>query len=115
MSFGTAQENLYAAARHGLEARLYWPGMGEVPAAELILRRLLPLAYEGLTQWGVDSGSRDRLLGIIERRCVTGRTGASWQIDTVTAMGDLDRHEALRRMTLLYLEHMHSNEPVSSW
>lgn len=115
MSFAAAGDNLHAAARHGLEARLYWPGLGEVAAAELILRRLLPLAYEGLDLWGVNPEPRDRLLGIIEQRCVTGRTGASWQIDTVKELGDLDRHEALRRMTLRYIEHMHTNEPVHTW
>lgn len=115
MSFAAAGDNLHAAARHGLEARLYWPGLGEVAAAELILRRLLPLAYEGLDLWGVNPEPRDRLLGIIEQRCVTGRTGASWQIDTVEELGDLDRHEALRRMTLRYIEHMHTNEPVHTW
>ncbi|MFD8528185.1 glutamate--cysteine ligase [Streptosporangium canum] len=115
MSFAAAGDNLHAAARHGLEARLYWPGLGEVAAAELILRRLLPLAYEGLDLWGVNPEPRDRLLGIIEQRCVTGRTGANWQIDTVKELGDLDRHEALRRMTLRYIEHMHTNEPVHTW
>jgi hypothetical protein len=115
MSFAAAGDNLHAAARHGLEARLYWPGLGEVAAAELILRRLLPLAYEGLDLWGVNPEPRDRLLGIIEQRCVTGRTGATWQIDTVKELGDLDRHEALRRMTLRYIEHMHTNEPVHTW
>ncbi|MET8337229.1 glutamate--cysteine ligase [Streptosporangium canum] len=115
MSFAAAGDNLHAAARHGLEARLYWPGLGEVAAAELILRRLLPLAYEGLDLWGVNPEPRDRLLGIIEQRCVTGRTGASWQIDTVKELGELDRHEALRRMTLRYIEHMHTNEPVHTW
>ncbi|MBB4939712.1 hypothetical protein FHR32_004017 [Streptosporangium album] len=115
MSFAAAADNLHAAARHGLEARLYWPGVGEVAAAELILRRLLPLAYEGLDLWGVNPGRRDRLLGIIERRCVTGRTGATWQIDAVNAMDGLDRHEALRRMTLRYIEYMHTNEPVHTW
>lgn len=115
MSFAAAGDNLHAAARHGLEARLYWPGLGEVAAAELILRRLLPLAYEGLDLWGVNPEPRDRLLGIIEQRCVTGRTGASWQIDTLKELGDLARHEALRRMTLRYIEHMHTNEPVHTW
>ncbi len=42
MSFATAEENLHRAARDGLDATLYWPGMGEVPAAELVLRKLLP-------------------------------------------------------------------------
>ena len=44
MSFATAAENLHEAARGGMDALLYWPGLGEVPVAELVLRRLLPLA-----------------------------------------------------------------------
>ncbi|MFF5210813.1 glutamate--cysteine ligase [Streptosporangium sp. NPDC000396] len=115
MSFAAAEDNLHAAARHGLDARLYWPGLGEVNAAELILRKLLPLACEGLDLWGVNPGPRDRMLEIIERRCVTGRTGASWQIDAVNGQNGLDRHEVLRRMTLRYIEHMHTNQPVHTW
>ncbi|MDR8408686.1 glutamate--cysteine ligase [Nonomuraea sp. 3-1Str] len=114
MSFAAAEENLNAAARSGLDARLYWPGLGEVSASELILRRLLPMAYEGLAAWGVDTAVADRMLGIIEARCLTGRTGASWQVDKVSALGG-DRHEALRRMTLEYAQHMHANEPVHTW
>ncbi|MFG1707199.1 glutamate--cysteine ligase [Nonomuraea sp. M3C6] len=114
MSFQAAQDNLGAAARHGLDARLYWPGMGEVPAAELILRRLLPMAHEGLAKWGVHGPVADRLLAIIEGRCLTGRTGASWQVERVRAHGG-DRHEALRAMTLDYIERMHTNEPVHTW
>src|ERR1700758_3238749 len=72
MSFGTAEENLHEAARHGLDAQLYWPGAGETPAAELVLRRLLPLAREGLGRWEVGQAHADRLLGIIEQRCLTG-------------------------------------------
>src|SRR3954463_2043684 len=79
MSFSAAEENFHTGARDGIEARVYWPGVGEVPAAELVLRRLLPLAYEGLDRGGVDPADRDRLLGIIERRCITLRNGASWQ------------------------------------
>ncbi|GAA3137287.1 glutamate--cysteine ligase [Streptosporangium carneum] len=115
MSFAAAKDNLHAAARGGLDARLYWPGMGEVVASELILRRLLPLAHEGLALREVDADVRDKLLTIIERRCVTGRNGASWQTDAVNAMDNLDRHEALRRMTLRYIEHMHTNQPVHAW
>ncbi|MFI9589540.1 glutamate--cysteine ligase [Nonomuraea sp. NPDC052265] len=114
MSFRTAEDNLAAAARHGLDARLYWPGLGEVPAAELILRRLLPMAREGLAEWGVHTPVADRLLGIIERRCLTGRTGATWQVERVRAQGG-DRHEALRAMTLDYIDRMHGNDPVHTW
>ncbi len=118
MSFATAGENLYEAARNGLDAHLYWPGFGEMPAAELVLRRLLPLALEGLSRWGVDPALADRLLQIIEQRCITGQTGAAWQTATVAAISEnsgADRREALRQMTQRYIEHMHTNEPVHNW
>jgi gamma-glutamyl:cysteine ligase YbdK (ATP-grasp superfamily) len=117
LSFATAADNLHEAARHGMDARLYWPGLGEAPAAELVLRRLLPMAREGLASWGVDTGLSDRLLDIIEQRCLTGQTGAAWQKATVAALSShgADRGEALRLMTQRYIEHMHSNEPVHTW
>jgi gamma-glutamyl:cysteine ligase YbdK (ATP-grasp superfamily) len=118
MSFAAANDNLLEAARNGIDARLYWPGLGEVPVTELTLRRLLPLAREGLSRWGADGAQADRLLGIIEQRCLTGRNGATWQTGALRALeepGRLARSEALRQMTLRYLEHMHSNEPVHSW
>jgi hypothetical protein len=118
MSFSAAAENLQEAARHGLDAQLYWPGLGEAPAAELVLRRLLPLAHDGLVRWGVNPADADRLLGIIEQRCLTGRTGAAWQVATVAALtqrSGADRPEALRLMTQRYIEHMHTNQPVHTW
>ena len=35
-----------------MDARLYWPGLGEVTPDELVLRQLLPMADEGLRRWG---------------------------------------------------------------
>ena len=118
MSFAAAEENFQSCARHGLEAEVYWPGAGQVPVTELVLRRLLPLAAEGLDRWDVAPAVRDRLLGIIEQRCLTGRNGAAWQAATFHRLYDhtnLDRHEVLRRMTASYIEHMHTNEPVHTW
>jgi hypothetical protein len=117
MSFAAAEDGFHAAACQGLDARLYWPGLGEVPAAELVLRRLLPMAHDGLDRWGVDGADRDRLLGIVEGRCTTGRNGASWQAGQVHALESRGqpRTEALRQMTLAYRELMHGNEPVHTW
>ena len=118
MSFATAAENLHEAARYGMDAQLYWPGLGEAPAAELVLRRLLPLAHDGLRAWGVDPAHADHLLGVIEQRCLTGKTGASWQIATTAALTEdrgIGREEALRLMTQRYIEHMHTNAPVHTW
>jgi gamma-glutamyl:cysteine ligase YbdK (ATP-grasp superfamily) len=116
MSFSAAAENLVNGARNGIEARVYWPGLGQVPVTELMLRRLLPLAWEGLSQWKVDTADAERLLGIIEQRCLTGRTGATWQAETVHALnGPMDRRSALQRMTQGYIERMSSNEPGHRW
>jgi gamma-glutamyl:cysteine ligase YbdK (ATP-grasp superfamily) len=118
MSFAAARDNLMEAARHGIEATLYWPGLGEVSAAELTLRRLLPLAREGLLRWGADTGYADRMLGVIEQRCLTGRTGAGWQARTVSRLQEragLSRCAALAEMTRLYLALMHAGEPVHTW
>jgi hypothetical protein len=118
MSFSAAEENFHAGARDGIEARVYWPGLGEVPAAELVVRRLLPLASEGLDRWGIEPADRDRLLEVIERRCVTLRNGASWQSAVFHQLYNerrLERHDALREMTVRYRDHMHGNEPVHTW
>ena len=118
MSFAAAAGNLMEGARRGIDAMLYWPGLGEVPVTELVLRRLLPMAADGLSDWGVGSADAGRLLGIIEQRCLTTRTGATWQCDTVHARdraGNGGRAEAIRAMTQEYIEHMHTNEAAHSW
>jgi hypothetical protein len=118
MSFAAAADNLAEGARLGIDARLYWPGLGVVPVTELVLRRLLPLAADGLRRYGLDSADAERLLSIIEQRCLRGRTGATWQSEAVRALtdrGKADRHEALRLMTQEYIERMSSNEPAHRW
>ncbi|HUA40993.1 MAG TPA: glutamate--cysteine ligase [Streptosporangiaceae bacterium] len=117
MSFAAAADNLVEGSRHGIDARVYWPGIGEAPVTELTLRRLLPQAWEGLRRWGVDSHDADRLLGIIEQRCLTGRTGATWQVEAVRGLerGRADRRAALRRMTQGYIERIATNQPVHAW
>jgi hypothetical protein len=119
MSFATAEENFEEGARHGIHAQLYWPGLGTVPATELVLRRLLPMAQQGLAEWGVDTAVVDRLLGVIERRCTAHRNGAEWQVETFHRIDrerqPLDRRDALREMLRRYSDLMHANEPVADW
>jgi hypothetical protein len=119
MSFKAAADNLTEGAKHGIDAKLYWPGLGEVPVTELVLRRLLPMAVDGLERWGVDPADAKRLLGIIEQRCLYGRTGATWQTEAIRGLSSggqrADRQEALRLMTLGYIERMRTNEPVHCW
>ena len=115
MSFSAAEENFHVAAQQGVEAQIYWPGVGQVRATELILRRLLPMAYQGLDAWGAAPEERDRLLGIIEQRCLTGVTGAEWFVRRMGRRSDMERYDALRATLLEYRDGMHTNEPVHTW
>ena len=117
MNFTAAHTNFVKAARYGMNARLQWPGLGEVTAQELVFNTLLPMADEGLRRWRVDAEVRDRFLGVIEGRAATARNGASWQVATVRALqdGGMTRPAALAEMLRRYCEHMHANEPVHTW
>jgi gamma-glutamyl:cysteine ligase YbdK (ATP-grasp superfamily) len=117
MSFQAAEENLRACARDGLAAQLYWPEVGWISPAELVLRKLLPLAHAGLTELGMAGSARERYLGIVEERCLAGQTGSSWQRDTVTLLEKhgMDRERALADMLRVYMELMRAGEPVHTW
>ena len=117
MSFQAASENFVAGARHGIAAEMYWPQVGHLRAGELVVRKLLPRAAEGLALWGVSDAESGRLLDIVERRCLKGANGATWQTAEVVRRekaGD-SRAEALRGMLGRYIDGMHSNEPVHTW
>ncbi|RLV49502.1 glutamate--cysteine ligase [Nocardioides mangrovicus] len=117
MSFSAAEDNFHAAALQGIDAQVYWPGVGQVPAVELVLRRLLPLAREGLAAWGAPEEESGRLLDIIEQRCLATQNGASWFVDRVhdVERSGEDRHTALTAALQEYRERMHANEPVHTW
>jgi gamma-glutamyl:cysteine ligase YbdK (ATP-grasp superfamily) len=121
MSFSAAEENFHVAAQHGIDAQVYWPAVGQVRATELVLRRLLPLAHQGLASWGVETDVADRLLGIIEQRCLLQTTGAEWFVRRVerhasgSSGAGSDRFDALRATLRDYRELMHSNEPAHTW
>jgi hypothetical protein len=117
MGFDAAEENFARGARDGMEAALYWPGVGEVAARDLLLSHLLPMAHRGLEEWGVSRAVRERYLGVVEGRCATGRNGARWQSEAVGRLeaAGADRANALRQMLERYVGHMHANSPVHTW
>ena len=119
MSFSAAEENFHAAARHGIDAARVLAGARRVPVDRA---GAAPAAAAGRTRastgWGVDPAQRDRLLGIIEQRCLTGRNGATWQVETVHRIegsGQIDRDDTMRKLLEEYLPRMHSNVPVHEW
>ncbi|MDT5039234.1 MAG: hypothetical protein QOE51_219 [Actinoplanes sp.] len=114
LPFAVAEDNFHVAARTGIAASVYWPGAGDVEVTELVLRSLLPKACAGLESYGVDPRHRDRLLGVIEGRCLGRRNGAVWQAETVARAGG-SRAAALSTMLLRYAELQGANLPVHLW
>jgi gamma-glutamyl:cysteine ligase YbdK (ATP-grasp superfamily) len=118
LTFAGAETNFHAGARRGIEAIMVWPRLGDVRVTDLVLAELLPKAYAGLDKFGVAPAHRDRLLGVIEQRCRTGRNGATWQTDAVWSAEHrrgLGRDAALHDMLLRYRALQDTNEPVHTW
>ncbi|WTP56051.1 glutamate--cysteine ligase [Streptomyces phaeochromogenes] len=123
LPFEAAATNFDQACRHGIDARLEWPRRGRyggttrMPATQLVLDELLPLAAAGLDAWGVEPADRDLYLGVIEERCKRGVNGASWQSRTFhkALEGGMGRDAALAATTKRYAELMHLGEPVHTW
>ena len=118
--FQQAHHNFYRAAQLGLRAELAWPlGPGgrvvTVPADQLV-RRLLPLARQGLDDAGVLPDEVDRLLAVVQARAAAGQTGAVWQRRALAALEPrLGRERALAAMLERYLELQGTNAPVHTW
>jgi CBS domain-containing protein/gamma-glutamylcysteine synthetase len=116
MPFADAKANFLAASRLGLDAGLLWPGAGVVPAARLLEERLLPIAEAGLTEAGLSGSEVDERLGLIRERAASGRTGASWLVESLRGMtGPESRSEHLRALTRATIARQLSGEPVHRW
>jgi len=109
MDFAIARDNFYAAARDGLSAQFNWQST-KCSAKALLNQQLIPLAKDGLKRMGLDRQDIEYYLGIIQSRVETGQTGSVWQRHSATKLnGDL------QAMTLQYLEHQQSGQPVHEW
>jgi len=118
MDFAQAAANFRSAARHGINADQWWPGLGLVPVRRLVLDELLPKAAEGLSALGVSARDADRYLGVIESRCRRGVNGATWQVARVQVAEHrqrLERRDALRAMVLDYAARSADGRPVHEW
>ncbi len=116
IEFADAKMNFTAAARQGLGAHLTWFHGETLPAIGLICDRLLPLAADALKRRGVDAADVDRLLGIIERRVGSHRTGSQWLVQSLAMMrGQGNRSEQLSALTAATVERQKGNLPVHEW
>jgi CBS domain-containing protein/gamma-glutamyl:cysteine ligase YbdK (ATP-grasp superfamily) len=116
IEFHTAKRNFIDAARNGLTAQLTWLDGKSVPARELILEELLPIAREGLEIAKIDRTDADRFLGVIEERVRMGRPGAQWLLDSYAAMdGDAKVGEKMSALTGATIERQRDGKPGHTW
>jgi CBS domain-containing protein len=116
MDFEHAQSNFVAAARQGLGATFTWFDGEEIPAPNLIVERLLPLAAAGLDRAGIAHVDRDRYLGVIEKRVTSGRTGSRWIMQSLAGMRDHGTPaERLNALTAAIVARQTENRPVHEW
>ena len=113
--FQMAKDNFYRAARSSLCSVFNWNGQ-QIPAPNLVLEKLLPIAEDGLKAVGVDSLEIDHYLGIIERRALLRQNGALWMIRNFRKLADCyGKGVAVQELTSSILERQRSGAPVHEW
>lgn len=116
LDFESASGNFTAAAREGLACELNWLDGQSIPARNLILEQLLPLARQGWQRAGVSAEEVNPWLEIIEQRVKSRQTGAKWIIDSGIAMkGQGTRAERLSSLTAAMNQRQKSGKPVHTW
>ncbi|MEP7214002.1 MAG: CBS domain-containing protein [Acidobacteriota bacterium] len=115
ISFDAARDNFFNAARHGLEAAIHLRSKSW-SAATLIEEELLPLARQGLKMAGINSDDIDTYLNQIEERAKSGRTGASWMLDSLEKMDPRAKPNVrMRSLTAAMKENQEKGLPVCEW
>lgn len=120
LPFAYAEQNMYAAAKHGLQAELLWPNQQApsprtIQARELVLS-LLPSAQQALVKHGVSAEEARHYLAIIEERVTSGRTGACVQRALMRLHEPSDaRESALSGLVEHYVDWSRRDIPVHRW
>ena len=116
MDFDMTRENFVAAGRRGLGAHFNWLDRENVPAQQLLLDELLPLARDGLEDLAIDSSDVDRYLGVIQERVHSLRTGSQWLIDSyVNTKSESNRAESLAALVAATVNRQRTGRPVHTW
>ncbi len=116
IAFDEVKANFVAAARMGLQTQLSWFGGVTLPAQDLILEELIPLAREGLQRRGILADQVGHYLDIIAERTRTRQTGSIWLLKTFAAM---DRQaplaERLATLTAEAARNQKEGKPAHGW
>ncbi|MBT8040557.1 MAG: CBS domain-containing protein [Xanthomonadales bacterium] len=116
LTFADVKSNFLAAARDGIRAQMNWFNDTHLPAKQLVLEQLLPLAREGLEESGIDRDDIDRYLGVLRDRVTHRRTGARWALESLESMhGHGTADQRLRCVVSSLVEQQATGTPISEW
>jgi CBS domain-containing protein len=116
LTFADVKSNFLAAARDGIRAQMNWFDDTHLPAKELVLEQLLPMAEEGLQECGIDSGDIEHYLGVLRDRVTRRRTGARWMLESLGNMEDQGTaDQRLRCLVSSMVDQQSSGKPISEW
>jgi CBS domain-containing protein len=117
MRFESAHDNFLAAARMGLGASFEWLDRRPVPACQLLLDTLLPIARAGLDRAAVAAADIDAYLGIIEKRVASGKSGSQWMLDSMERVrrNKGSTSEAVVAITQGICNRQRLGDPVHEW
>ncbi len=116
LTFADVKANFLAAARDGIRAQMNWFNDTHLPAKQLVLEQLLPLAREGLQEAGINADDIDKYLGVVRDRVSMRRTGARWALESLEGMqdsGTLDQR--LRCIVRSMVDQQSTGKPISQW
>ena len=114
MDFKDAKSNFIKAARYGSESIMMWMGE-EIPVKDLVLNKLLPIAYSGLRKMKIHENDINRYLQIIENR-VQRFTPAHWMIRNYRALKkNMKQDDALIALTKAIHQNQKTDIPVHGW
>lgn len=116
IDFDDARDNFIKAAKFGIDSTFNWFKDKKVPAPELVLKELLPLAKEGLQHQNVKKTDIKKYLEIIEARAREHKTGARWALRSFTALkNEVTNDEAVTCITAAIIKNQKQNKPVHTW
>jgi CBS domain-containing protein len=116
LSFSEVKANFLAAARDGIRAQMNWFRDTHLPAKQLVLEQLIPLAREGLQEEGIDRDDIDRYLGILHDRVTMRRTGARWALESLEGMDPASTvDQRMRCLVASMVGQQASGKSISEW
>ncbi|SNZ01132.1 CBS domain-containing protein [Flagellimonas pacifica] len=114
MDFREAKLNFLKSATNGRQTIFSWLGK-PMTLKKVVREELLPIAYEGLKKYDVDSKDINKLLGIIEAR-TKGGTGAEWQVKNFRRLRkQIKLDSAMVELTKAIYTNQKNNLPVHQW